>query len=185
MTLTAPREIRSDDILLRRLTIDDIEAFGDFMARPENTRFMTFPDEVKNRDAAAEIVRDTIKTYTTPTASMALAICRPEDPKMIGACGAYQTSEHTIEVFFLVFEAHRNRGYATQAARALVGHLRAAHPAHDLTAVVDPRNDRSPRILERLGFRDRGDTALDGRPGRCFALAAASATPNDTREDRP
>ena len=176
MTLVAPTELTADGVVLRRLDPGDGSAFGDFMACPENTRFMTFPEEMRNRQAAAQIVEDTIAAYATPGAAMALAICRPDDPTMIGACGGFELAEAEIEVFYLVFEAYRGRGYAKAAAKALVGHFRRTKPQHNLTARVDQDHPVSRWILEGLGFVDGGPCQVNGRPSR-FMLLKASFSP--------
>ena len=176
MTLVAPQALRAARTMLRRFTLADAAAFGEFMARPENTRFMTFPDAVKNREAAAHITRDTVAAYTEPTAAMALAICRTTDPIMIGACGAFETEEREIEIFYLILEGHRGRGYATEAARLLVEYLRLQDPSKDVTACIDPKHTVSQRVLERLGFVDGGPRTTHGKIGRHMVCAAEHMT---------
>lgn len=170
MTLVSPTELSADGVVLRRFVPGDSAAFGDFMARPENTRFMTFPEEMKNRQAAAQIVADTIAAYANPGAAMALAICRPDDRAIVGACGAIETGDAEIEIFYLVFEQYRGCGYAKAAAKALVRHFRRTRPRHDLTARVDQYYSVSQRVLEGLGFADSGPCTVNGRPSRFMLL---------------
>ena len=170
MTLVSPTELTTDGVVLRRFVPGDSAAFGDFMARPENTRFMTFPEEMRNRQAGAQIVAETIAAYANPGAAMALAICRPDDRTIIGACGAFETGETEIEIFYLVFERYRGCGYAKAAAKALVRHFRRTKPQHDLTARVDQEHSVSKLILEGLGFVDSGPCTVNGRPSRLMLL---------------
>lgn len=172
MTLAAPNDLAADGIVLRRFTHHDIAAFGDFMAQPENTQFMTFPDSMKSRAAAGKIIEDTIRAYATPNAAMALAICRNDDPTIIGACGAFERNDREIEIFYLIFEAHRRQGYATAAARTLKEHLLLAKPGHDLTASIHPNHAVSATILEGLGFVDGGRRTENGITRRRMLLAA-------------
>ena len=176
MALAAPNGLIAGGVVLRRFEPGDVAAFGDFMARPENTRFMTFPDEMRNRPAAAQIVEDTIAAYREPGAAMALAICRPDDPTIIGACGGFEVGAAEIEIFYLIFEGHRGQGYATAAATALVAHLRRTEPQHDLTARVDQNHPVSLRILAGIGFVDDGPCTVNGRPSRLMRLAARQPT---------
>lgn len=176
MTLTAPQELKADRVMLRRFALADATAFGAFMARPENTRFMAFPDAMKNHEAAVHIIRDTVAAYAEPTAAMALAICRTADPTMVGACGAFETNQQEIEIFYLILEPYRGRGYATEAARLLVEHLRRENPSKDVTACIDPRHTASRRLLERLGFVDLGPRTTHGKIGRHMVYAAGHGT---------
>ncbi|WP_245601733.1 GNAT family N-acetyltransferase [Hamadaea tsunoensis] len=52
--------------------------------------------------------------------------------------------------------AYWGQGYATAAVRALVDALFGRNDIHKVWARVDPRNDRSMRVLHRAGFRLEG-----------------------------
>lgn len=168
MALLSPQSILCGETLLRRFELGDIAPFTAFMTEPDNTRFMTFPDELKTDNAAAAIIRDTIASYGTPGPALALAICRADDPSMIGACGAHEAQSNELEIFCLILEPFRRGGHAARAVEGLIGHLRHQHTKTPLTAYVDPRNTPSKRILERLGFQDLGPMTVNGRTGRKF-----------------
>jgi ribosomal-protein-alanine N-acetyltransferase len=51
-----------------------------------------------------------------------------------------------------LFQAFQGRGIATEAMRAVLDHLRAKARLARATALVDTRNVKSIRLLERLGF---------------------------------
>jgi [ribosomal protein S5]-alanine N-acetyltransferase len=51
------------------------------------------------------------------------------------------------------------RGIATDATRAMLDHLAAAYGATAFMATVDRRNERSCRLLQRLGFARADDAA--------------------------
>jgi RimJ/RimL family protein N-acetyltransferase len=56
-------------------------------------------------------------------------------------------------VAYLLARESWGRGYALQAARAVVDYLRAACGVTRFLATVDAGNERSARLLARLGFR--------------------------------
>ena len=63
----------------------------------------------------------------------------------------------TIEVGYSVIPSRRRRGYATEAASALV-RWAASQPSVDvIVAGCDPNNVPSISILERVGFRRTGE----------------------------
>ena len=57
------------------------------------------------------------------------------------------------EIGWVFGTAHQGVGLATEAARALVDLAFGSYPVHRLFAQLDPRNDRSARLCERLGMR--------------------------------
>ncbi len=62
----------------------------------------------------------------------------------------------TIEVGYSVIPSRRRRGYATEAAGALVGWARNQPEVHGVVAGCDPNNAASICTLERVGFRRTG-----------------------------
>ena len=63
----------------------------------------------------------------------------------------------TIEVGYSVTPSHRRRGYATEAATALVGWAGSQPGIQVVVAGCDPQNQPSIRTLERAGFYRTGE----------------------------
>ena len=65
----------------------------------------------------------------------------------------YGSVEHkTVEVGFSFDPRHQGNGYATEAARALVGWA-FTQGFHRVVGRLEPRNTGSARVLEKLGMR--------------------------------
>lgn len=63
----------------------------------------------------------------------------------------------TIEIGYSVTPSCRRRGYATEAANAIVEWARSQPGIHDVVAGCDPNNLPSIRTLERAGFQRTGE----------------------------
>ena len=61
-------------------------------------------------------------------------------------------SGSTASIAYVLFEHVWGRGFAREAAEAMLGELRDTYSVLSATATVDPRNRRSIRLLEQLGF---------------------------------
>jgi RimJ/RimL family protein N-acetyltransferase len=61
------------------------------------------------------------------------------------------------ELGYTVFPEFRRRGYATEAAGALIDWARAEHGVHDFIASVAPDNDASLGVVRKLGFVHTGE----------------------------
>jgi RimJ/RimL family protein N-acetyltransferase len=77
------------------------------------------------------------------------------DGRVIGKAGFWRWPE----VGFLLRREVWGRGLGTEAVAALVAHGFGARGLQRIEADVDPRNERSIRLLERLGFRETGRAA--------------------------
>jgi RimJ/RimL family protein N-acetyltransferase len=57
------------------------------------------------------------------------------------------------EIGFIFHPAHQGRGYATEASRALVAHAFEHYDLRRIYGRLEPRNEASARVLEKLGMR--------------------------------
>lgn len=89
---------------------------------------------------------------------------RPELP--VGFCGfrVFPEVEPEPELLYALLPGFWGRGYATEAARALLAFARAQAGFGRVLSAVDAPNAASIRVLEKLGFRARG--SVPGEFGR-------------------
>lgn len=95
------------------------------------------------------------------------ALEEKETGKLIGDCGILLfkegTAEQEPEVAYMLARAAWGQGLATEAASAAVGWAFAAQPAASLVGLTHPDNQRSQRVLTKLGFERAG--AFQGAHG--------------------
>ena len=73
-----------------------------------------------------------------------------------GSPGTQGLADGKAELGYTVFPEHRRRGYATEAAEALMGWAES-QGIHDFVASVSPDNEPSLAIVHKLGFVQTGD----------------------------
>ncbi|MGJ9417855.1 GNAT family N-acetyltransferase [Massilia sp. CMS3.1] len=86
------------------------------------------------------------------------AITLADTGELIGICNlrGFFEQNRRCELGYALGSAHWGRGYAFEALEALLGHAFSALDMNRIEADIDPRNDASARLLERLGFRQEG-----------------------------
>jgi [ribosomal protein S5]-alanine N-acetyltransferase len=68
-----------------------------------------------------------------------------------------------IEVGWRILWEHWNQGYATEAATAVVDYGFKVRDLKELACIVDERNARSLRVVEKLGFQHMRTYSLNGQ----------------------
>lgn len=87
-------------------------------------------------------------------------------PELIGTIGLARKPSGLFELGYWIARPHWNRGYATEAGRAVVAAARDGLRLRKLIAGHFVDNPASGRVLEKLGFRSTGITAPRMSRGR-------------------
>jgi RimJ/RimL family protein N-acetyltransferase len=152
--LSVPHQIHTDRLILRRHKPEDLDAFAAFLADEGATRYMAFTPEQKTHAGASQMLDYVISTYDTDAAVLSLTIADPETDEYLGSCGASPDGDE-VEIYYTVIPDRQGQGIATEAARALVDHLRREEQS-GLVAYVVEENVASVAVAEHLGFADSG-----------------------------
>ena len=94
------------------------------------------------------------------------------DGVLVGCCGA-RSASGTYEIGYWVGKPYWGKGIATDAARALIAHMRAREPGCAIAISHMAENEASARVIKKLGFRRTGEK-------QTFCVARASAVPSLT-----
>lgn len=84
------------------------------------------------------------------------AVVFKENGKVIGNLTLSKQDFNTFELGYVFNQSYQGHGYATESAQALIGEAFQERGARRITAMCNPRNARSWRLLERLRFRREG-----------------------------
>jgi RimJ/RimL family protein N-acetyltransferase len=153
LTFADPTE--TERLTLRRWHRDDFEALYEQQSDPAVARYL--PREVRTRPEAEQAlaVRIASRGLVGDDDEISLAVERREDGRVLGDLTLWLRSAEwaQAEIGYVFSPAAAGRGYATEAARALVDVAFGELGAHRVYARADARNGASTRLLERLGMR--------------------------------
>lgn len=164
--------ITTTRLRIRHLVPDDIELFVEFMTDPEATRYLAFDDDQRNAAGAKAMVEATIASYASDTPIHALAVAQSETDDYVGSIG-FQPSEDepgVVEIFYTTNPRFQGRGFASEAASALIDALLATSAVAEVRAYVAEANVASSKTALNAGLTDRGPVTHPqlGLPGRLF-----------------
>ncbi len=81
---------------------------------------------------------------------------------LIGAVGGFAKPQGDVEIGYSTLPAYQRRGYATEAARALVEMLFADENVVSVSAQTYPRLPESIKVMERCGMKFVGEGDDEG-----------------------
>jgi RimJ/RimL family protein N-acetyltransferase len=166
--------IETPRLALRRWTYVDRDAFRAMVSHPDSMRYqhdsMPFaPDEA---DAALLL---TIERYKKGFGDW--AIVRRDDGCILGECGLTVEKESAeIEIGYMLDPPHWGQGYALEAATAVMRYAFDRLKLDRLIALVRPENERSIRLLEKLGMHRESRLLHRGQDMLKYARAQERGT---------
>jgi RimJ/RimL family protein N-acetyltransferase len=144
-----PDTVQTARLLLRRATLDDLEALHVIMSDEETMRYWsTLPHQ------DLETTRQWLLSMIAPPSEASDDFIITCDGETVGKVGAWRLPE----VGFLLSRRCWGKGYAVEALRAYVARAFQQGASH-LVADVDPRNAASLRVLSRCGFLETSRSA--------------------------
>jgi RimJ/RimL family protein N-acetyltransferase len=122
---------------------------------PDVQRYLNWKarDRVEARLALEQLCRET--TLQRPGDTLSLAITRHADGKLVGQVSLRwsDATAQQAELRFVLDRPHRGKGYAGEAARAVLDYGFDRYRFHRVFARVDGRNEASAKLLRNLGMR--------------------------------
>ena len=89
-------------------------------------------------------------------------VIRPLDQPLAGYVQATVEPDRSAYVAYVLGSRYWGHGYAHRAVQAMLDHLVSAYSVDRFLATVEADNQRSIRLLERLGFHAIASHELDG-----------------------
>lgn len=146
--------IQTSRLTLRPHRLADADGWYRIQSDPEVRRFLPWPERTREQ-SLAHLRRRTMSTVLARTDDF-LALAVERDGTLIGDVSMHLRvvpSEHReVEVGWLLGSAHSGRGYAVEAAGALLTFAFTDVRATTASAVIDGRNLKSLALADRLGF---------------------------------
>lgn len=150
--------IRTARLLLRPHRMSDAEAWYRIQADPEVLRYLPWPR--RNREESRAHLRRRTGDIVLSRRNDFLALAVERDGTLVGDVSMHlrvvPAHERQVEAGWVIGSEHGGKGYAIEAASALLTFAFTQVGAKTAIAVIDERNERSLRLAKRLGFIDQG-----------------------------
>ncbi|WP_350347626.1 GNAT family protein [Agromyces sp. G08B096] len=155
--------ILTERLALRPHRADDLDDLVEFHGDPEVVRFLPWPLRDREATRAALEVKLGQGELTEPGTWLVLAVEQRDTGTVIGeVLLKWASAEHRQgELGFALGRAHHGKGYAAEAAAAMLRLGFEQLGLHRISAVCLDDNEASAKLLRRLGFSEEGRVVDD------------------------
>jgi RimJ/RimL family protein N-acetyltransferase len=150
------RELDTDRLHLRPLQPSDAAGMYAMLSDPESMKYWISPPVPKIEDAA-KLLQEDLDSDAAGN-SLCWAITLRGSDEMIGKCILFHFSHanHRAEIGFILNRKHWRQGLTYEALVAVIAFAFDRLDLHRIEADVDPDNQASLGILDKLGFEREG-----------------------------
>jgi [ribosomal protein S5]-alanine N-acetyltransferase len=148
--------IETPRLALRWLTPDDTDDLFAIFGDPDVCRYWSRPPLADR--SRAEALRAEIVAYFEERSLFQWGVADRTTDRIVGTCTLASLSElhQRAEIGFALARSAWGRGFMTEAVSALLRFAFETLGLHRIEADVDPRNARSIKLLEQMGFVREG-----------------------------
>jgi RimJ/RimL family protein N-acetyltransferase len=169
--------LETDRLILRRLEVEDAKFIFRLVNEPSFLRFIGDKGVRSVADAREYILQGPVRSYEQFGFGLYLTELKveravppgPSDNSRrvpIGICGLLKReSLPDVDIGFAFLPEFCGQGYAFESASAVMTYVREVLGIGRIMAITDPDNERSIRVLEKLGLKfERTSRLSEGAP---------------------
>lgn len=152
--------ITTERLLLRPLTLDDAEAAFEWTGDARVARYMIY-----STHESIETTKEWLRTVKSTDTQFEFGFVRKSDGKLIGSGGIRLLEDGFWEFGYNLRYDCWGMGYATEASKAMIDHVRSKFGDVPLRAECAAENTASANVIEKCGlvFKGFGEyTSYDG-----------------------
>lgn len=151
--------LETERLIIRNYVLDDLDAFYDIVSQEEVVKWVA--ETVRPKHVIEPGFRRTVESYGLNTPDnivrFALAVIDKADGRLIGwvGLGPLPIEKAETEIFYGYSQDCWGKGFATEAAAALLRYGFETIGLKRIVAITLPGNPASSRVLEKIGMKFR------------------------------
>lgn len=149
-------EIYTERLFLRRFNEADFESYYNILKQEEVCKWLG-AGKRKNKEDVKNIMA-AFQSHWDKNNYRVWAVINKENNELIGHCGLKPIDDISETELLYAFDPKSwGKGYATEAARAVIKFAQDELNLERLVAIAYPDNKRSCNVIEKLGFIYKGE----------------------------
>jgi RimJ/RimL family protein N-acetyltransferase len=146
--------IRTSRLSLRVMRLADAEVLASYRNLPDVARYQDWPMPFDLEQARRALGGQDLDDDVSPGGWTQIAI--EHEGEVVGDLALGLSHPGIAHLGYTLAPQHHGKGFAREAAGALVDAVFARTDVHRVVATLDPENHASMRVVEQLGFRYEG-----------------------------
>jgi RimJ/RimL family protein N-acetyltransferase len=140
--------IETERLIIRRFLASDWQDLHEYLSDPDVVRFEPYCIFTMEESKSEAFRRSNDMDFW--------AVCLKEGGKVIGNLYLSKQDFETYELGFVFNKRFQGQGYAFESAKSMIEYAFNKYGARRIIAMCNPENERSWRLIERLGLRREG-----------------------------
>lgn len=140
----------TERLLIRKFNMEDLQAVYEYTSDANVMKYI--PEGVFTEEMAKDFIEQNLREEAEK-----FAVILKGENTLIGHIffGKY-FGDHTYEIGWVFNPKFYNKGYATEAAKAMLQYAFEEKKLHRVIATCQPQNPPSYRVMEKIGMRREG-----------------------------
>jgi RimJ/RimL family protein N-acetyltransferase len=145
--------LETERLSLRELTADDVDFIFELLNEPAFLANIGYRGADDREGALAYIENGPRASYARNGFGLYLVVLK-DTGEPIGMCGLLKRDTlEDVDIGYAFLERFWGKGYASEAAAAVMTYGREMLKIPRIVAIIAPHNDASGRVLEKIGLR--------------------------------
>jgi len=149
--------LETENLVLREMTVEDLTFYHAHFNKPEIVMGTCIPGPADMINAKAEFEKFILNPWRNET-GLRWGIMLRKEHRLSDTCGIYDWDHvnRRAEIGYDLDPPYWGRGIMTEAVKAMLCYGFLEMNLNRIQAIIDYANDRSIRLVERLGFKQEG-----------------------------
>lgn len=150
-------QLETERLILREMTVDDVEFYFRHFNNNKIVEGSCFLGP-ENLEAAKEELKRYCTNLFKENRGIRWGIVKKRSIELVGTCGYYDWDKiaHRAEIGYDLTPVYWGQGIMTEALSATLEYGFRKMELNRIQAIIDSKNVRSIRLVERLGFKREG-----------------------------
>ncbi|MBK8501878.1 MAG: GNAT family N-acetyltransferase [Saprospiraceae bacterium] len=146
-------KLETERLIIRPIALGDKNEIFEYRSNSESNKYQEWIP--KTIEEVETFIGKISKQINEPETWFQFVIVEKEKQVIVGDLGIhfFDSENKQVEIGFTLNQAYQKRGFAIESVKGVIDYLFKDLNKHRIITSIDPDNQNSIRLVERIGFR--------------------------------